>query len=105
MEVTGGTLQFDADSSWLVGTNVTVRGTGTLAINSANTFNEEFAVVHFEDGGKIDVPAGVAQKFAEGWVDGVKLPPNRYTAANLPAHVSGAGAIIIAGQGMMILFR
>ena len=105
VEVTGGTLQFDADSSWLVGTNVTVRGTGTLAINSANTFNEEFAVVHFEDGGKIDVPAGVAQKFAEGWVDGVKLPPNRYTAANLPAHVSGAGAIIIAGQGMMILFR
>ena len=80
-------------------------GGGTLRLTGANTFNEEFAVVHFEDGGKIDVPAGVVQKFAERWVDGVKLPPNRYTASNLPAHVSGAGAITIAGQGMMILFR
>ena len=105
VDVMGGTLQFDANSSWLVGTNVTVRGTGTLAINSANTFNGEFAVVHFEDGGKIDVPYGVTQKFAKGWMDGVKLAPGRYTAANMPAHVSGAGAVIIDGPGFVIIFR
>ena len=103
--MTGGTLQFDADSSWLVGTNVTVSGTGTLAINSANTFNEEFAVVHFAGGGKIDVASGVTQKFAEGWLEDAKLAPGRYTAANLPAHVSGAGAICIAGQGTLIVFH
>ena len=105
VEVTGGTLQFDSNSSWLVGTNVTVRGTGTLKINSANTFNEEFAVVHFADGGKIDVPSGVVQTFAEGWVDGNKLAPGRYTASNLPAHVSGAGTIRIAGSGFMVIMR
>ena len=105
VEVTGGTLQFDANSSWLVGTNVTVSGTGTLAINSSETFNKDFAVVHFADGGKIDVPSGVVQVFAEGWREGIKLAPGRYTASNLPAHVSGAGTIRIVGSGFMVIMR
>ena len=48
---------------------------------------------------------GAPQKFAEGWRDGVKLAPGRYTAANMPAHMSGAGAIFISGGGLVISFR
>ena len=105
VEVSGGTLEFSADSSWLVGTNVTVRGTGTLKIAQSETFNKDFAVVRFEDDGKIEVPSGVVQKFAKGWVGDRELPYGQYTAANLPAHVSGAGVICIAGKGLMLIFR
>ena len=105
VEVSGGTLEFSSDSSWLVGTNVTVRGTGTLKIGQSETFNKDFAVVRFEDDGKIEVPSGVVQKFAEGWVGDRKLKGGRYSAANLPAHVSGAGAINIFGAGAMLIFR
>ena len=105
VEVSGGTLEFDASSSWLVGTNVTVRGTGTLKIGQSETFNKDFAVVRFEDDGKIEVPSGVVQKFAKGWVGDRELPYGQYTVANLPAHVSGAGVICIAGKGLMLIFR
>ena len=105
VEVSGGTLEFSSNSSWLVGTNVTVRGTGTLKIGQSETFNKDFAVVRFEDEGKIEVPSGVVQKFAKGWVGDRELPYGQYTAANLPAHVSGAGVICIAGKGFMLIFR
>jgi autotransporter-associated beta strand protein len=105
VEVSGGTLEFSSNSSWLVGTNVTVRGTGTLKIGQSETFNKDFAVVRFEDEGKIEVPSGVVQKFAKGWVGDRELPYGQYTAANLPAHVSGAGVICIAGKGLTIIMR
>ena len=106
VSVSNGTLVFGTGASWRNGTNVTVTGTGTLKLMSGNTFNQEFAVVHFADSGKIEVPAGVTQKFADGWDGDRRLAGGTiYTAANLPAHVSGAGAIYIKGGGTMLIFR
>ena len=102
--VSNGTLTFTDGASWLNGTNVNVTGTGTLKLTSANTFNPQHAVIRFADSGKIDIPSGKTQKFAEGWV-GDKRLSGIYTAANLPAHISGAGAIQVKGVGFRIIFR
>ena len=106
VSVSNGTLEFAADASWLNGTNVTVSGTGTLRIGNAETFNREFAVIRFADDGKIAVPSGMTQTFAEGWDGDKRLTPGAlYTSANLPAHVAPGGSIHIAGGGMMLIFR
>ena len=102
--VSDGTLAFTDGATWLNGTNVNVKGTGTLKLTSANTFNPQHAVIRFADGGKIEVPAGMTQKFAEGWV-GERRLSGIYTAANLPAHISGSGAIQVKGVGFSIIFR
>ena len=110
LKVSSGVMEFAAGGSWPNGTNVTVCGTGTLKLGSGDTFNRKHAVIRFADTGKIEVPAGATEKFAAGWVDDgtgyVKLPGGQlYTAANLPAHVSGAGSIYIAGSGVTVIFR
>ena len=46
----------------------------------------------------------MTQKFAEGWIGDRRLS-GHYTAANLPGHVSGAGAIQVKGVGFSIIFR
>jgi hypothetical protein len=46
----------------------------------------------------------MTQKFAEGWI-GERRLSGHYTAANLPGHVSGAGAIQVKGVGFQIIFR
>lgn len=100
--VTNGVLEFAADASWLNGTNVTVSGSGTLKINKANTFNREHAVIHFADNGRINVPAGVTQVFAEGW-DGNNKMRGIYDAGN-SSRVTGGGAIQIGKLSGLILF-
>ena len=106
VSVSNGTLEFAADANWLNGTNVTVAGTGTLKLNSPTTFNREFAVIRFADDGKIELPSGMTQVFAEGWDGDTQLRPGTiYTSANLPAHVAPGGAIRIAGGGLMVIFR
>jgi hypothetical protein len=102
--VSDGTLTFTDGASWLNGTNVNVKGTGTLKLTSANTFNPQHAVIRFADSGKIEIPAGMTQKFAEGWIGDRRLS-GVYTAANLPAHISGSGAIQVKGVGFSIIFR
>ncbi len=102
--VSNGTLAFTDGASWLNGTNVNVTGTGTLKLTSANTFNSQHAVIRFADSGKIEIPAGKTQKFAEGW-DGDRRLSGIYTAANLPGHISGAGAIQVKGVGFQIIFK
>ena len=110
LKVSNGVMEFAAGGSWPNGTNVTVCGTGTLKLGSGDTFNKKHAVIRFAETGKIEVPAGVSQKFAEGWVDDgngyAMLAGGRlYTAENLPAHISGAGSIYIAGHGVTVIIR
>ena len=106
IKVTNGVMEFAHNASWLNGTNVTVAGTGTLKINSPTTFNREFAVIRFADNGKIELPSGMTQVFAEGWDGDTRLRPGTiYTSANLPAHVAPGGAIRIAGGGLTVIFR
>ena len=110
LKVSNGVMEFAAGGSWPNGTNVTVCGTGTLKLGSGDTFDKKHAVIRFAETGKIEVPAGVSQKFAEGWVDDgngyAMLAGGRlYTAENLPAHISGAGSIHIAGHGVTVIIR
>ena len=106
IKVTNGVMEFANDASWLNGTNVTVAGTGTLKLNSSTTFNREHSVIRFAEGGRIELPQGVMQVFAQGWDGDHPLTPGMiYTAANLPSRISGAGAIRIAGGGTMVIFR
>ena len=106
IKVTNGVMEFAHNASWLNGTNVTVAGTGTLKLNSPTTFNKEHAVIRFADDGKIELPSGMTQVFAEGWDGDTQLRPGTiYTSANLPAHVAPGGAIRIAGGGMTLIFR
>jgi len=104
--VGAGTMEFTADASWLNGTNVTVSGTGRLKIGQGATFNRKHAVIRFADSGKIEIPAGVVQVFSEGWKDDTPLRQGMtYTAAELPEHIAGAGAIHIARHGTYLMFR
>ena len=105
LAVEAGTLEIAERSGWLHGTNVFVNG-GVLKINNAEAFDDSFAEIHFAGDGKIEVPSGVCQRFAAGWNDGSRMRAGvLYTAANLPTRVAGAGAIIIARSGTMIVFR
>ena len=104
--VANGVMEFATNASWLNGTNVTVCGDGVLKIGGRDTFGKDHAVIRFADNGKIDVPAGVIQTFAEGWVGENKLAGGRnYTASTLPDHISGGGTIRIAGSGFSVLLR
>jgi hypothetical protein len=106
IKVTDGVMEFANNASWPNGTNVTVAGTGTLKLNSSTTFNREHAIIRFAEGGKIELPQGVTQVFAQGWNGDDALTPGKiYTAANLPSRISGAGAIRIAGGGIMVIIR
>lgn len=103
--VTRGVLVFNSASSWLNGTNVTVRADGTLKIASENTFNRDFAVLRLEEGAKIDIPSGVTQVFAEGWLGNTRLKAGSTHASGAVDYVTGGGAFRIAGGGTMVLFR
>ena len=106
IKVTNGVMEFANNASWPNGTNVTVAGAGTLKLNSSTTFNREHAVIRFAEGGRIELPQGVMQVFAQGWDGDDALTPGMiYTAVNLPSRISGAGAIRIAGGGTMVIFR
>ena len=104
--VTNGTFVVAANASWLNGTNVTVKGDGLLKLEAGTAFNRDFAVIHFADNGRIEVPAGVTQTFAEGWDGATKLASGkRYTAVDLPLRVTGEGAIRIAPFGTTLILR
>ena len=104
--VGAGTMEFTADASWLNGTNVTVSGTGRLKIGQGATFDRKHAVIRFADSGKIEIPEGVMQTFYEGWIGDTPLRQGMtYTAAELPEHITGAGAIHIARHGTYLMFR
>ena len=103
--VTRGVLVFDSASSWRNGTNVTVRAEGTLKIASENTFNRDIAVLRLEEGAKIDIPSGVTQVFAEGWLGNTRMRPGSRYATGSVSYVTGGGAFRIAGGGTIVVFR
>ncbi len=103
VSVTNGVLEFAAGVTWLNGTNVTVSGSGTLKLNTANTFNREHAVIRFADNGAINVPSGVTQVFAEGW-DGESQMRGTYKSGS-SSRVTGGGAIRVGDAGFMIVIK
>ena len=68
--------------------------------------DRKHAVIRFADSGKIEIPEGVMQTFYDGWNGDTPLRQGMtYTAAELPEHIAGAGAIHIARHGTYLMFR
>ncbi len=108
--VSAGTLEFDPDTTWLNGTNVTVRGTGTLKLGGV-TFGEQANFFAEGNDWKIDIPEGTVQHCAALTVDGVKLAGGRYGGADSPAdkkslaaHFVGNGVLSVKSQGLTLIF-
>ena len=101
--VTNGTMEFAADASWPNGTNVTVSGNGLLKIGQSGTFGKQ-AVLRFADDGRMYIPEGVEQTFAEGWDGDRPLKGGRsYDATTLPGRITGGGSIYIRRQRFVII--
>lgn len=108
LEVSAGTLELAANATWLNGTNLTVRGTGTLKIGKGKTFGNH-AILRLDGDGKISVPDGARQKFAECWIGDARVPDGIYTYATAPdgvkAHLAETSGEILVGKigGLLIL--
>ena len=116
LEVSAGTLEFTDDATWLNGTNVTVRGSGTLKLAAGGRFDGAKAVLHLgaeTDTWKIDIPAGQTQAFAYAYdADGNLLPSGDYGNAasgaarqRFAAHFTGNGVIRVRRHGTQLLIR
>ena len=110
IEVTGGTLNLVAGMSWLNGTNVTVRGTGTLKLNSANVFGKQ-AVLRLAENGVVSIPDNTVLRVSEGWLGDQKLAAGNYSYATAPAALKAhldpetTGVLSIVAGGTLLLFR
>ena len=108
LEVSAGTLELAANATWLNGTNLTVRGTGTLKIGKGKTFGNH-AILRLDGDGKISVPDGARQKFAECRIGDARVPDGIYTYATAPdevkAHLAETSGEILVGKigGLLIL--
>ena len=105
VEVSGGRLEFDAGATWRNGTNVTVRGTGTLKVGSAQTFRKDVRVVASGEDWVIDLTG--MQKAASLTVDGVAMPAGDYDSghATLGRHFTGTGVLRVGKLGGCLIIR
>lgn len=101
IEVTNGTMEFLPQTTWLNGTNVTVRGTGMLKLGG-ETFGRE-AVVNVADQGKVEIAAGVVQHCRKAYLNGVQLMPGRYTKNSKIKVVTGDGTLRVKGEFLVIV--
>ena len=103
--VSGGRLEFDAGATWLNGTNVTVRGTGTLKVGSAGTFRDDVRIRAEGADWKLDLTG--LQKAESFVVDGVPMPGGDYGAghAKLGAHFTGPGILRVRQVGIFLILR
>ena len=105
IEVVSGTLEFANGATWLNGKYLSVSGTGVLKLNYGDVFASTKAELSLSGNGKVNVPAGVKQTFARVYVESRSLPPGVYTSANLPAFVTGGGAIEVYNPGTLLFVR
>ena len=116
LEVSKGTMEFTDDATWLNGTNVTVRGMGTLKLAAGGRFSGTQAVLHLgadADTWQIDIPAGQAQAFAYAYdAEGRLLPSGTYGNAasgaahqRFAAHFPNNGRVYVRRHGTSLMIR
>ena len=103
--VSGGRLEFDAGATWLNGTNITLRGTGTLKVGSTGTFRDDVCVTAEGTGWTLDLMG--RQKAERLVLDGVSQPAGVYSATSgrLKANFVGMGALVVREVGTAIFLR
>lgn len=117
--VEAGTLEFRAGSSWRKGTNVTVRGTGTLKLGTANDLSQA-AVLTLGGTGAVALPEGQTKLFKlyyEQDGETVPAPKGVYGPNSVPeglpegfaAHFAGAGTLRVSKSdlktGVLLIVR
>lgn len=116
LEVVSGTLSFANDATWLNGSNVTVRGTGTLRLAGGGRFGKHVAMHLGEDGEswRIAMPNGGTQRVAHLYAaDGTLLPSGQYGASGVAgvtqtrysSHFEGTGLLRVGELGTRIILR
>ena len=117
LEVSNGTMSFLAGATWRNGTNVTVRGAGTLKLARSDVFDGGKAVLHLGadgDAWTIDIPTGQCAAFSWAYdANGNLLPSGTYgatgttgvTQTRYAAHVTGGGSFRVRHHGTQILLR
>ena len=114
IEVTNGTVKVAYDAAWTNAAYVAVGGAGRLEIDAAdgelgrlNKFSPETVVFLSEDG-VVSVPNGTEIRVANVFVDGVALPPGRYSYASAPeplkSHLADTTGEIVAGKPGLVIF-
>ncbi len=116
LEVVSGTLTMRNNATWLNGSNVTVRGTGTLRLDAGGRFGKhvEMHLGADEDAWTIAMPNGGVQRVACLYADdGTLLPSGIYGAAGVggvtqtrySAHFTGTGVLKVGRLGTRITIR
>ena len=110
VEVSGGTLVFDPGATWLNGTNVIVKGAGTLKTGAKGTFSRDCVFYAEGDGWTLDLTG--TQRVSSFYVDGMKMPPGTYgsaassaTSKALATHFAGTGVLSVRNKAMRIVVR
>ena len=104
------------NATWLNGSNVTVRGTGTLRLDAGGRFGKHVEMHLGADGDSwsIAMPNGGVQKVANMYAaDGGLLPSGVYGAVGVPgvtqtryaAHFTGTGILKVGRFGTRFILR
>ena len=96
LEVSNGTMELAEHTKWPYGTNIIVRGTGRLILNSDKHFGAQ-AVIRLADNGKLVLPANTALSVKNLYVNGLPIRKGTYSysATDFP-WLEGEGVTITA---------
>ena len=116
LEVVSGTLTLRENATWLNGSNVTVRGSGTLRLDAGERFGKHVEMHLGADGDSwsIAMPNGGMQRVAALYADdGTLLPSGFYGAAGVAgvtqtryaAHFTGTGLLKVGRFGTRFILQ
>lgn len=94
--------------SWENASRVTIGNKGTIELTHGKTFGKQ-TVVELQQGGKLQLDAGVVEKVAELWLGGTKVPAGIYgsTASGAQTkddtYFSGAGLLRVGKVGLVLV--
>jgi uncharacterized membrane protein len=101
------TLAFGESGVLSAVTNLIISGSATcVSLSSqANLPKQKELILSLNDGGKLQLPAGMRLRVAALYVDGRKRYAGEYTCGNASELISGEGAVIVGEPALKIIIR
>ena len=105
LAVTGGTLAFGESGVLASVTNIAVSGSSSIlsVASRSNLPRAKEIALSLSNGGKVCITAGMTLRVASLTIDGEPVERDDYTAATLPAAVSGDGTLRVGRPGMSVI--
>lgn len=107
LEVAEGVLSFSGDGCWSQAQDIAVSG-GVLKVDGSQRLARILETITHSSG-KLDLAQGVVVRVRKCYVNEagrpLSLAAGTYTAARLPAVLSGAGEMHVLGDGTMLCIR